>query len=98
MLIRQSKKVMNILNGKLSWKARLVLCLVSVALLSCGWATISGFTLLVALVVFTPARVAFGLVVLKPWLYFVALGLILLPLLVMEIYKLIAYLRDKKNA
>jgi Ca2+-transporting ATPase len=55
-------------------------------------------TLLVALVVFTPARVAFGLVVLKPWLYFVALGLILLPLLVMEIYKLIAYLRDKKNA
>ena len=55
-------------------------------------------TLLVALVVFTPARVAFGLVVLKPWLYFVALGLILLPLLVMEIYKLIVYLRDKKNA
>ena len=55
-------------------------------------------TLLVALVVFTPARVAFGLVVLKPWLYFVALGLILLPLLVMEIYKLIVYLRYKKNA
>ncbi len=55
-------------------------------------------TLLVALVVFTPARVAFGLVVLKPWLYFVALGLIFLPLLVMEIYKLIVYLLDKKNA
>ena len=55
-------------------------------------------TALVALVVFTPARVAFGLVVLKPWLYFVALGLILVPLLVMEIYKLIVFLREKKKA
>ena len=45
---KQSK--MNILNGKLSWKARLALCLTSAALLSLGWATISGFTLLVALV------------------------------------------------
>ena len=45
---KQSK--MNILNGKLSWKARLALCLTSAALLSLGWATISGFSLLVALV------------------------------------------------
>ncbi|MBP3592351.1 MAG: cation-translocating P-type ATPase [Clostridia bacterium] len=55
-------------------------------------------TALVALVVFTPIRTAFGLVVLKPWLYFVALGLIILPFFVMEIYKLIVYLREKKNA
>ncbi len=55
-------------------------------------------TALVALVVFTPIRTAFGLVVLKPWLYFVALGLIILPFFVMEIYKLIAFLRDKKKA
>ena len=55
-------------------------------------------TALVALVVFTPMRVAFGLVVLKPWLYFVALGLIILPFFVMEIYKLIVFLRDKKKA
>lgn len=41
---------MDILNGKLSWKARLVLCLISVVLLSLGWATVSGFTLLVAFV------------------------------------------------
>ncbi len=55
-------------------------------------------TALVALVVFTPLRVAFGLVVLKPWLYFAALGLILVPFFVMEIYKLIVFLREKKQA
>ncbi len=55
-------------------------------------------TALVALVVFTPLRVAFGLVTLKPWLYLAALGLIFVPLLVMEIYKLIVYLCEKKKA
>lgn len=43
--------------------------------------------LLVLLVLFTPARIAFGLVIL-PWkLYLIALGLILVPLVVMEIAK-----------
>lgn len=43
--------------------------------------------LLVLLVLFTPARIAFGLVIL-PWkLYLIALGLILAPLVVMEIAK-----------
>ncbi len=44
-------------------------------------------TLLVALVLFTPARTAFGLVIL-PWkLYLLGVGLILTPILVMEISK-----------
>lgn len=43
--------------------------------------------LLVALVLFTPIRVAFGLVALPANLYLIALGLILVPLLVMEVSK-----------
>jgi len=43
--------------------------------------------LLVALVLFTPIRVAFGLVALPAKLYLIALGLILVPLLVMEVSK-----------
>ena len=45
-------------------------------------------TLLVIAVVFTPAKVAFGLVTLPANLYLVALGLILVPLFAMEISKL----------
>ncbi len=45
-------------------------------------------TLLMAVVLFTPVRIAFSLVIL-PWeLYLVALGLILVPIVVMEIGKL----------
>lgn len=43
--------------------------------------------LLVALVLFTPARIAFGLVILPGSLYLTALGLILVPLVVMELSK-----------
>jgi len=51
--------------------------------------------LLVALVLFTPLRVAFELVLL-PWqLYLIGLGLILVPLLVMELSKLIKHAIQK---
>jgi len=43
---------------------------------------------LTALILFTPLRVPFGLELLPAGLYFVALGLILVPLLIMEISKL----------
>ena len=50
---------------------------------------------LVALVLFTPVGIAFGMVTL-PWhMYLIALGLILVPLVVMEIAKLIAAIRKK---
>ena len=42
---------------------------------------------LVALVVFTPLRIAFGLVVLSGKLYLQGLGLVLIPILVMELSK-----------
>ena len=45
-------------------------------------------TLLVALVLFTPLRVAFGLVILPAELYLIALGLIIAPLVIIEITKL----------
>ncbi len=44
---------------------------------------------LMAAVLFTPARIIFGLVLLTPKLYLIALGLILTPLAVMEIGKLL---------
>ncbi len=51
--------------------------------------------LLVALVLFTPVRMAFGLVTL-PWkLYLVGLGLILVPLIVMELSKLFGVIKNK---
>lgn len=52
-----------------------------------NWAALAS-TALVALVLFTPVGIAFGLVTL-PWQYYLlGLGLILAPLLVMEIAKL----------
>ena len=53
-------------------------------------------TLLVALVLFTPLRVAFGLVLLTPELYLIALGLIFVPLVAMEAAKLFGFIRHKK--
>ena len=44
-------------------------------------------TLLVAVVLFTPLRIAFGLVLLPAKLYLIALGLILVPVLAMELSK-----------
>ncbi len=58
-------------------------------------ATVS--TLLVALVLFTPIRIIFGLTLLPYWLYLVALGLIFVPLFVMEISKLAQYIFNKKR-
>jgi Ca2+-transporting ATPase len=52
--------------------------------------------LLVLLVLFTPARIAFGLEILPLNLYLIALGLILVPLVVMEISKLFGNLKVKK--
>lgn len=50
---------------------------------------------LVCLVLFTPVGIAFGLVTL-PWeLYLLGLGLILVPLLVMEISKVIGLIRHR---
>ena len=52
-------------------------------------------TSLVALVLFTPLKVAFGLVTL-PWqLYLLGLGLILVPLVVMELGKLFGLIKRK---
>ncbi len=50
---------------------------------------------LVALVLFTPVGVAFGIVMLPAWLYLVGLGLILAPFVVMEISKAIGLIKHK---
>lgn len=60
-------------------------------------ATLASVALL-ALVIFTPVRIAFGLAVLPMWLYFVALGFGFVPLLVMEIAKLIEHTYSKRKA
>lgn len=52
---------------------------------------------LVMLVLFTPLRIAFGLEILSPKLYLIALGLIFVPLVVMEISKLISSLIERKK-
>ncbi len=49
--------------------------------------------LLVALVLFTPVRIAFGLVLLPAQLYLIALGLILVPVVVMELSKALGLIR-----
>ena len=52
--------------------------------------------LLMSLVLFTPIRIAFGLVIL-PWnLYLLGLGLIVVPFIVMELGKLIIRLIKRK--
>ncbi len=51
-----------------------------------NWAALVSL-LLMALVLFTPVRTAFGLIVLPVEGYAMALGLILIPLLVMECSK-----------
>lgn len=48
---------------------------------------------LVLLVLFTPISIAFGLVPLPAWLYLVGAGLILVPLLVMELSKAVGLIR-----
>ena len=51
--------------------------------------------LMVALVLFTPVRFAFGLELLSPTLYLIALGLIFIPLVVMELSKLLGLIKHK---
>ena len=50
---------------------------------------------LVALVLFTPVQIAFGLVYLPAELYLYALGLILLPTVLMEISKATGLIKHK---
>ncbi|MBQ6716968.1 MAG: cation-translocating P-type ATPase [Clostridia bacterium] len=52
--------------------------------------------ILVALVLFTPVATAFGLIALPVKLYLIALGLILVPLLVMELAKAVGLIGGKK--
>jgi Ca2+-transporting ATPase len=53
-------------------------------------------TALVALVMLTPIRHAFGLAILPVELYFVGIGLILVPLVVIEISKLFGLIKHRK--
>ena len=53
-------------------------------------------TVLMALVLFTPVRIAFGLVILPTKLYLIALGLVFVPMVVMELGKLIGFVGSKK--
>ena len=52
--------------------------------------------LLVAIIIFTPIGVAFGVVILPVKLYLIAFGLILVPLVVMELSKLTGLIKHKK--
>ena len=52
--------------------------------------------LLMALVMFTPVRIAFGLVILPGRLYLAGLALILVPLVVMELSKAVGLIRHHK--
>ena len=52
--------------------------------------------LLVMIVLFTPVRIAFGLVILTPALYMQALGLIIIPTIIMEISKLIGLIKHHR--
>ena len=54
-------------------------------------------TILVAVVLFTPVGVAFGIVLLPAELYLYGVGLILVPLVVMEISKAIRHALSKKQ-
>ena len=57
----------------------------------------SASTALVAVVLFTPVSIAFGLVTL-PWQYYLlGLGLVLVPLVVMELAKLFGLIRHREH-
>ena len=50
---------------------------------------------LVCLVLFTPVGIAFGMVILPGWLYLAGLGLILVPLVVMELAKAVGLVKRR---
>lgn len=52
--------------------------------------------LLVLLVLFTPVRIAFGLVILPQKLYLTALGLVIVPLIIMEFSKAVGLIKHKQ--
>ena len=61
-----------------------------------NWAALAS-TALVAVVLFTPVSIAFGLVTL-PWQYYLlGLGLVLVPLVVMELAKLFGLIRHREH-
>ncbi len=62
-----------------------------------NWACLASVALL-ALVVFTPVKIAFGLATLPAWLYLVALGFGIAPLIIMEIAKITEHAYSKKKA
>ena len=51
---------------------------------------------LVALVLFTPVSIAFGLITLSPQLYLIGLGLSLVPFVVMELSKAFGFIKHQK--
>lgn len=51
---------------------------------------------LVLVVLFTPLRVAFGLVLLTAKLYLIALGLVVVPMVVMELSKAVGLIKPYK--
>ena len=59
-----------------------------------NWAVLASVAL-VALVLFTPVRTLFGLISLPVSLYLAGVGLILVPLVVMELSKAIGMIRHK---
>ena len=56
-----------------------------------------GSTLVVVLVLFTPIRVAFGLVLLPAWMYLAGVGLCLVPLAVMELAKAVGLIKHRRH-
>ncbi len=52
---------------------------------------------LVALVLFTPLRIAFELTLLPGWLYLAGLGLVLVPLVVMELAKAVGLIKKRHD-
>ena len=59
-----------------------------------NWAALASMVL-VLIVLFTPVRIAFGLVILTPSLYLMAIGLIIIPTVIMELSKLIGLIKHR---
>ncbi len=60
-----------------------------------NWAVLVSLVL-VLVVLFTPLRVAFGLVLLPTKLYLIALGLVLVPMVIMELSKAVGLIKQHK--